>query len=274
MSALFLFWVLPFYNKRMLGLSLSLLGALSPEYLTPCSFSFFLTSFFLAHLKLMGNVLVLLRKRKNRRFGEIWCKKLSGWAMEFTGFQWPPAGPLWFSWVPGQSRVGFIVPSPPSSLLPSPIHTVVLRILLLFSSSNKKFSKLTSFTCDCSWHGLELPDHKTLSTELPLHWVLRCFTSDRAGLEKEVGISSSVLQAEAEIPALYSYRCPHTAVSCFRPPEFCSYPPLCWAFLACLSHFILFYPSWATFFILVLGVVYKAADTLPTQIQAVPCFFL
>ena len=79
MSALFLFWVLPFYNKRMLGLSLSLLGVLRPEYLTPCSFSFFLTLFshnvFLAQLKLMGNVLVLLRKRKNRRFGEIWCKK-------------------------------------------------------------------------------------------------------------------------------------------------------------------------------------------------------
>ena len=149
----------------MVGLSLSLLGVLRPEYLTPCSFSFFLTLFSLAHLKLMGNVLVLLRKRKNRRFGEIWCKKTL----------WLSRGVHRVSVTDSRAPVILLGPRPIkgglyscfSSILPSPIHTVVLRILLLFSSSNKKFSKLTSFTCDYSWHGLELPGPQDLEHRTP-----------------------------------------------------------------------------------------------------------
>ena len=163
MSALFLVQVLPYYN-RQLGLSLNLLGALRPGYLTPCSFSFF-WHLSLAHLKLMGNVLVLLRRRKNRRFEEIWCKKTV----------WLSCGVHRVSVTSSRAPVILLGPRPVkdelysclSSLLPSPIHTVVLRILRLFSSSNKNVSKLTSFTCDCSWHGWELPGPQDLEYRTP-----------------------------------------------------------------------------------------------------------
>lgn len=127
--------------------------------------------FILWHLsvafKLMGNVLVLLRRRKNRRFEEIWCKNCLAEAVEFTGFSDLQQGPCDSPGSQAKSRMSFYSclssrHSPFSNPYCSPEN------IALFSSSNKKSPNSHLLVIVLGMGGNCL-DHKTLSTELPLH---------------------------------------------------------------------------------------------------------
>ena len=221
-------------------------------YLTPCSFSLFLASFSLAHVKLMGNVLALQRKRENRRLGGIWCQQLPGCGAHRVSLKLMGnvlalqrkrenrrLGGIWCQQLPGcgAHRVSLtssrapVVPlgsrpvknelynclSSFGTSFPSSIQNVAeiweyYFFFSFFSPQATLSSKLTFFLFDCPkltsfllivlYMGWNCLGRKTLSIEFILHWVLCHFTHNMARLVKEAGISSFVLQAEAEIPVL------------------------------------------------------------------------
>lgn len=214
-------------------------------YLTPCSFSLFLASFSLAHVKLMGNVLALQRKRENRRLGGIWCQQLPGCGAHRVSLTSSRAPVVPLGSRPVKNELYNCLSSFGTSF-PSSIQNVAeiweyYFFFPFFSPQATLSSKLTFFLFDCPkltsfllivlYMGWNCLGRKTLSIEFILHWVLCHFTYNMARLVKEA--ASFCRQRLKFLCCVYNFT-PNAAVSCLlQAPWFCSYPPC--PGLSCLS---------------------------------------